>query len=121
MNFQLLTEAPTWFIVFCIAAGFLYSFILYRKEKSFSESGKWVKRSMAVLRFLSVTIICILLLSPLIRTIFRQIEKPIIILLQDESESVITIRDSANFKATYPKEIEALRQSLEDDFDVRLF
>jgi len=121
LNFQLITEAPSGFILFCIAAGFLYAWILYRKEKSFSETKLWIRRVMAALRFISVTILCFLLLSPLIRTLFREVEKPVVVVLQDESESIVTIRDSVAFKNNYPATMDALVKELEGDFDVRLF
>ncbi|MBL0342052.1 MAG: hypothetical protein IPP71_14670 [Bacteroidetes bacterium] len=121
MNYQLITEAPSWLILFCFAAGFLYSFLLYRKEKAFAESSLWVTRILALFRFLSVSVLCILLLSPLIRTIFREVEKPIVLILQDQSASVLTIKDSSLFVKNYPEEINSLKRSLEEDFDVRLF
>ncbi len=76
---------------------------------------------MAIFRFLSVTILCILLLSPLIRTIFREVEKPIVLIMQDESASIVTIKDSTNFLQSYPSAINELKKSLESDFDVRMF
>jgi hypothetical protein len=121
LNFQIITESPSWFIVFCLLAGFIYSLVLYRNDHSFDGATVWVKRMMALFRFTCVSILCFLLLTPLIRTIFREIEKPIIVILQDESESVRAISDSVSFLGEYPQAIKNIQKDLAGDFDVRLF
>ena len=101
MNFEIITEKPWWFILFCVALGFLYAIVLYRKENLLDEVRPWVKKMMAVFRFMVVSLLAFLLLSPLIRTIFREVEKPVIIIAQDNSQSILTGTDSASFRKTY--------------------
>jgi len=110
-----------WMLVFCPLAGFIYAWILYRKETTFSGTGKWVTILMASLRFLAVTVLSVLLLSPLIKTLFTQIERPLIIFLQDQSQSILAVPDSVSVKKDYPVSIEDLKNELEKDFDVRMF
>ena len=63
---NLILEYPWWFCLFCILAGFAYSFVLYRKDKSLNEISIWRVRLMAAFRFISITIITFFLLSPLL-------------------------------------------------------
>ncbi|MDQ3050926.1 MAG: hypothetical protein M3Q95_08590 [Bacteroidota bacterium] len=121
MNFQLVTEAPAWMLIFCPLAGFLYAWILYRNETTFAGISKWVTLLMAAMRFGVVTVLAILLLSPLIKTLFTEVERPLVIFLQDQSRSVMAVRDSAALKTDYPIAVNALQQELEKDFDVRVF
>lgn len=117
MSFSLYTDYPIWFFTFCILAGAGYSFLLYRKEKRFDETPKWVRISMPVLRFVAVTFIAFFLLSPLLKNISRTVEKPIIIFAQDNSESVTVGKDSAFYKTEYRQKVSELVSSLADNFD----
>ncbi len=121
MNFQLITEAPAWMLIFCPLAGFIYAWLLYRKETTFSGTARWITLLMASLRFVVVTVLAILLLSPLVKTLFTEVERPLVIILQDQSRSVISVRDSVQVKKEYPAALTALQKELESDFDVRTF
>ena len=76
---------------------------------------------MVILRFLIVTLISFLLLSPLIRTIKRTVEKPVIVIAQDNSESLIAGNDSSFYKKEYKKNLEKLINELTDKYDVRTY
>ncbi len=112
-------EYPVWFSLFCILAGFLYAFLLYRKDKKLSEAAIWIIRTMAAFRFLAVTLLAMLLLSPLLKTINRQVEKPVIIVAQDNSESLVAGKDSAFYKKEYKEKLQKLMDQLGDKYEVR--
>lgn len=113
---SLITEYPIWFVLFCLALGALYAIILYFKDKH--EFSKLLKATMFVLRFLSVSIIAFLLLSPLLKTNLRTVERPLIIIAQDNSQSVIFGKDSA-FYRNYPDELDKIADALGKDYEVR--
>ena len=117
MNFSLSIEYPWRFILLCMAAGLLYAFVLYRKEKRFDESPQWVKFLLPVLRFLAVAFLAFFLLSPFIKNITRTVEKPIIIFAQDNSESIVVGKDSAYYKKEYAGEVVNVLSKLSEDFD----
>ncbi len=73
---------------------------------------------MSAFRFISVFIISFLLLSPLVRTISKTIEKPVLIVAQDNSESIIINTDSAFYKNEYPKLWNEFTQKLSEKFEV---
>lgn len=118
---NLIIEYPTWFILFCIIAGLLYTIVLYRKDKRLSEFSVLTIRLMATLRFLTVTFLSFFLLSPLLKTINRTIEKPIIIVAQDNSESILANKDSTFYKKEYKAKLQKLINELENKYEVHFF
>ena len=114
-------EYPSWFILFCILAGAIYAFILYRNDKKFSEISIWLVRTMAAFRFLVVTLLCFLLLSPLLKTVSRSTEKPVVIIAQDNSESLVVGNDSAYYKKEYKQSLQKLIDVLGEKYDVRTY
>ena len=123
MNIQLITELPTWWIIICFFAGIAYAFILYRRDHSFDGIHKWLRGFLFILRAIAVFILAILLLTPLIKTFIREKEKPIVIIAQDNSESIILNKDSSYYKSAdangYKNAIKDLANDLKDKFDVR--
>ena len=122
MNSGLSFQYPAWFILFCIALGALYALLLYYKDNTFSEktNGSQLRQIlMASFRFLGVTVLAILLLSPFIRNRSTQKFKPIVAVVVDNSESV---RNGLGKDTTgYKKKIKALSEKLSDKYEVALF
>lgn len=73
------------------------------------------------MRFAAVTIIALFLLKPLIKSIEREEEKPIVVIAQDNSVSVGVNSDSAYVKNKYLNELKLVRDAFDDQFDVRTF
>lgn len=113
----IVTEYPFGFIFFCFLLGGIYTFALYfrTRKDDISDVLVWV---MTGFRFLSVTLISFLLLSPLIKKNTEVIQKPLIILAQDNSLSVTLSKDSAFYRKEYPKAIRELTDDLRKKFDV---
>ena len=116
---SVITAYPTWYILFCLLAGAVLTFILYRKEALLKEAGTWPGRLLIASRFLVISLLSFLLLSPMIRTFSREVEKPIIMIALDESRSIVNARDSVQRKEQIKKDLEALKDGLSDDYDVR--
>src|SRR6185369_6119028 len=119
MPFQLITEKPLWFTLLCLLFGAAYAFILYRNDKSLSEIQPWLKKLMTALRFLLISLLACLLLTPLIKTISRDKEKPIVIIAQDNSESIVINKDSAFYKRNYPAKLNELMDKLKKKYEVK--
>lgn len=122
MNSGLSFQYSSWLILLCIAAGAGYALLLYYQDKTFEEKAgesKWRKYAMATFRFVAVTILAILLLSPFIRTRNTQKFKPIVALVVDNSESV----KSGLGKDTlaYQKKVKSLISKLESKYEVAQF
>lgn len=72
-------------------------------------------------RFVLVTILAFLLLSPFIKTIFNKIEKPIIIIVQDNSSSILLNKDSSFYKTSYQTNLDELVDNLSQNFEVKKY
>lgn len=115
------TDYPIWMILLCFLLGAVYAGVLYYKESKLDAVAKWVKNSLLVFRFLAVSIIAFLLLSPFIKTIFNKTEKPIIIFAQDNSSSLLIHQDSAFYANNYLKELNSLKEKLGKNYEVKSF
>jgi hypothetical protein len=121
MNIGLVTEYPIWFILFCLLAGTGYAALLYYKEQKLIEVQAWLKWLLVVFRFIVITLLSFLLLSPLLKTIQREVEKPIVVVAQDNSESILIHPDSAYYKNKYKQELNDFIQALGQKYDVRSY
>jgi hypothetical protein len=104
LNIDLVTGYPFWFIFLCLILGAGYAAILYYKEtkNEFSRQLKWI---LAILRTIAISFLAFLLLNPLVKTINRFGEKPVIIFAQDNSASVKTNADSNYYTTQYVKQV----------------
>lgn len=79
---------------------------------------KILTRLLAVVRFITVSIICFFLLSPLIKNVFRKVEKPIIVVVRDNSMSVPLNNDSTFYRNIFPRQIDEFASGLGDQYEV---
>jgi hypothetical protein len=117
--FQLqLTNSSFFWLLGCLALGIAYAFVLYGLSNNLSKS---LKNFLFGLRAIIITLIAFLLFAPLIKTIDRTIEKPLILIAQDNSSSIL-ISKSADFnQQRYIEQIRELEKDLSDDYEVRTF
>ena len=118
---NLIFEYPSWFLLFCIAAGIIYAGVLYFRNKKLKEFSHLTIRLMAVFRFFVITILAFFLLSPLLKSVIREVEKPIIIIAQDNSESIGVGKDSIFIKNEYKQNVQKLIDELESKYEVLLY
>jgi hypothetical protein len=115
---NLIFQYPAWWALACVALGLAYAAVLYYREKTFKDQPRYLVRIMAVLRFLLVTLLSLLLLSPLLRSLLVETQKPVIVVAQDASESVGATMNAAQRK-TYDERLSELQDALKDDFEVK--
>ncbi|HLG02383.1 MAG TPA: hypothetical protein VI731_02230, partial [Bacteroidia bacterium] len=121
MKLSVITEAPSWYILLCIFAGALYAGVLYWREKKLVDISRWLLGIMATFRFIVVFILAFLLLSPLLETVFRDVHKPVIVVAQDVSESLLMGKDSAFNRHQYSEKLQLLVDGLEDKYEVFVY
>lgn len=117
---NLIFQYPTWFVLLCVLAGILYATALYYRDRSFGEQSARLNRGLAVLRFTTVTIICLLLLSPVIKRTVTETEPPIVVLAQDNSESIGRSMPEDVAKK-YQQDIEQLQQQLGEKYQLKTY
>jgi hypothetical protein len=118
---SIVLDYPWWFVSFAVLVAMAYSGILYYRNKANSEMPQWLLNTLAAFRFIVVFLLCFLLLSPLINTITRQVEKPIVVFALDNSSSITTGKDSTFYKTKFKENLKKLTEDLADKYDVRLF
>ncbi len=110
-------QYPAWFLIFCVLLGLGYAFLLYYRDTTFREQSKNLNRWLGLLRFVTVTLLSALLLSPLLKSLLTETKKPVIVLAQDQSESVAVDLQGAALEQ-YKQDWQALRQGLSEAYEV---
>lgn len=117
---EIVLQYPKWFILLCVLVGFLYAFGLYYKDRSFGEKSRRMNLILSPLRFLSVTIICLLLLSPIIKATYTESKPPIVVLAQDNSESVLASMNEET-RRQYQERVEKLIKELGSQYNLQTY
>ncbi|HEU5292513.1 MAG TPA: VWA domain-containing protein [Cyclobacteriaceae bacterium] len=108
-------ESSPAFILLCIAVSVGYGFLLYRGKHPWSTN---LNRILLVGRIVLVFLLTFLLLGPIIRQIDNIVEKPVFVILHDNSMSVKESTDSMSLKSI-SNSVNTLRESLiENGFEV---
>lgn len=107
-----------WYVLLCIAIAGLGAFLLYRKDRNLAELSTLWKRVLAALRFLSLFFLAFLLLEPLLEYSKKKVEKPIIVLAHDNSESMVFANDSVVVKSQLGESYNSLKAKLSADYEV---
>lgn len=107
------TYAPFWIAVI-IGVAALVTFFSYRR----SSFNKPYSILLPVLRVFALSLIGILLLNPIVTETSVEEERPVLLWLQDESESVLMHRDSAMYRAEYQTWQADAVERLKDKYDV---
>jgi hypothetical protein len=113
-------QYPIWFVALCVLAGLLYATALYFRSKALKDQPKWLIMALAFLRFSAVTIICLLLLSPLLKSLVTEAKKPVVVLAQDLSESILHDMSDEDSLA-YVQKIQVLEAKLSEQYELQTF
>ncbi|UYZ60974.1 VWA domain-containing protein [Hymenobacter latericus] len=115
---MLTTAYSPWFLLLCLAVGAGYAALLYSKRAPWSKA---VNYGLALLRFALVSLLCWLLLGPIIRRNTTTEEAPTVVLAVDDSRSVpLYTADSTSLRRTLSG-LDAMAQRLRAaGYDVQL-
>lgn len=118
---EILIQYPNWFIIFCILTAVIFTSALYLRDKLTNDFHPLVKLLLALFRFIAVGVLAFFLLEPLVKNTFIETEKPIVVIAQDNSESIKIKGDSTFYNQTFPSALASLTSSLEESFEVVTF
>ncbi|WP_421938566.1 hypothetical protein [Pedobacter sp.] len=102
----------------CMALGILYAWLLYRGNKNLD---KRLRYGLTALRIIVVALVAWLLFAPLIKTLNYTLDKPVIIIGQDNSLSIGQVKGAGFDERRYEKDLNALRDRLADKFEVKTY
>ena len=92
---SLIFQTSPWWVLVCLLAGVGYAALLYQPLPGKAVAEGWSRTlnyGLAALRFLAVTLLALLLLNPLIRSLQTHTEAPKVVLAIDNSESMVAAR-----------------------------
>lgn len=107
---QFLTEYSPWWSIPCLIVGFLYAYLLYKKDAPWSKT---VNRLLFGFRWLLVSVVCFLLLGPYSKLVKNYVEKPTVVFAIDNSQSLPLVNDKEILSRTLG-EIGSLAKALEE-------
>jgi hypothetical protein len=110
-------QYPVWFLFFCALLGLGYAMLLYHRDTTFKEQSSKLNLWLGILRWLSVTLLSALLLSPLLKSVLTETKKPVIVIAQDQSESIATDLQGQNLEQ-YKLNFQALQNALSENYEV---
>jgi hypothetical protein len=105
---QLLFDNSPWLLIPCLLVGAAYALLLYFKSKGFRNQswGKTINYLLTGLRFVLVSLLCLLLIGPFIKQIKNTLEEPIVVFAVDNSSSIAAVEDNS--------QMQALKQAIEN-------
>ena len=118
---QLISNYPWYYTLLCLVAGFVFSGALYYRDTKNSDRSKPLLIGLAALRFVSVSLIALLLLDIFIKRLVNETEKPVIIVAQDNSSSIIAGKDSNQLKTEYTKALESFVSAIKEKYNVKSY
>ena len=118
---QLISNYPWYYTLLCFLAGFVFSAMLYIRDKHHAERPALLRYGLMGLRFVSVTLIALLLLDIFMKRLVNEVEKPVIIVVQDNSSSITAGKDSSFLKTDYLNSLSKLITGVKEKYDVRSY
>lgn len=98
--------------------GLAYAWLLYNHEKHKQNYSKLLIRFLFALRFISISLITVLLLNLLLKYSSNRTEKPLLIFALDNSASLVSGKDSAIIKNDFIPQIQSVEKELSEKYDV---
>ncbi|NTV83451.1 MAG: hypothetical protein HGA23_04000 [Bacteroidales bacterium] len=117
---NLFTGQPSWLIIFCLLLAGVYAIALYFREIK-NEFPLYLKVLLGTARFIAIFLISFMLLSPFIRSISKEKEKPLIIFALDNSQSVLLNADSNQYRGAFLREADRISDRLSAIAEVRQY
>ena len=118
---HIVTEFSLWFVPLCLVAGIGAAYVLYAHDTKLKDSPRTVKILLFSLRATIISLLLFLLLGPYIERNSKEIKKPVIVLLQDNSASITLQKDSTYYKNQYVQDFQNFAERLRSDFDVDIY
>lgn len=109
-----------WWLLLCAFAGACYAYFQYRiaRQKDLSRS---LLYTLSLFRFLTVSLLSALLLSPLVEQTLIRTERPVIVLAMDNSASIKARPSPAVSITAFSQAFASLASSLSRDYEVKTY
>jgi hypothetical protein len=118
---NLTTVHSLWLAPLCLAFGVALAWFLYRRASSRDGFVRDLALFLAVLRAVAIALLAFFLLEPMIRTMVREVRKPVVVIAHDGSASLLAAGDTTALRSSYRKDLEQFAERLGDRYEVRTF
>ena len=115
---RLILDTPFYFTVACFFFALLIAFFLYYRLDKNKEITTRIRWFLFALRFVFIFLISFFLLEPLIKHATIEKERPILVLAVDNSQSMVTSKDSLDVKNNLLTQLPDFKSRLAEKFDV---
>ena len=115
---RIFTEYTLWFVPIFVLVGIGVSWFLYRSEVKLKDAPVWARRLMFGLRAFTITALLFLLIGPFLEMRKKKVEKPTIVVLHDNSASLVLQKDSTWYRTEYVSNYQSFIKSLHSDYSV---
>lgn len=117
---EIFTQYSLWLLVPIVILAAGLAFFLYYKDKNLQKINKSILYTLFILRFSVLLILCFLLLMPVIKHSNIYFDKPLIILSQDNSESVGLLNSIDSMQASnYQSNIKHIYNLLSKKYETK--
>jgi len=116
MSSEIVSQTPNWYILLCIALGLAFALFTYFRYQTLSIKQKTI---LSVLRGVLTFLVAYLLLNPLIKTITKDVIKPKVVLVLDNSKSMLQCGEKA-LKEVFSGVLALKESLLEKGFELEL-
>ncbi|MBZ0244154.1 MAG: hypothetical protein K8F24_13115, partial [Bacteroidales bacterium] len=114
MNSPIMFEQSLWLLLLVVGGAAALSLLLYYRTKSAYPG--WLKVLLFLIRFVTITLIGLLLLKPYMRQQTTIKEPPVIAVLHDNSASISMVRDSFYSRQDYLQQYDSLLMHLSENY-----
>jgi hypothetical protein len=107
-----------WWLPAGLLLGLAYAWLMYRKPVDLNKNLRYI---LAAIRAVTVFFITVLLISPLVKSVKHEPQKPLVLIAQDNSSSINTFKPAGFNPSAFIDDLAKLKQELGDKYDVQEF
>lgn len=107
-----------WWLPAGLLLGLAYAWLMYHKPVDLSKNLRFI---LAAIRVVTVFFITVLLVSPLVKSVKYEPQKPLVLIAQDNSSSINIFKPAGFNSSTFIDDLAKLKQELGDKYDVQEF
>jgi len=113
----LFNNLSAWWLLPCLVFGFGLAWLLYQKS---NLDQKKIRLILFLLRGFLTSSLAFLLLAPLLKYVQSRLEKPLIIIAQDASSSILISSSNGFDSIKYHQDLKSLKSALANNYDVEV-
>jgi hypothetical protein len=116
---KIIVNSPWYYFLLSLFIGLVATLLLYYKNKKNAEVPNKIIYFLLAIRFISVSLISLFLLSIFIKQLKNETQNPIILIAIDNSSSMVMQKDSLEIKKDLVQKLALLKNNIAKNFEVK--